>query len=60
MSKFRLAHCFTARLKWFCHFDDDVYVNIKELLKLLVKYNSSKSYYIGRNPRGPNGKVVSL
>ena len=46
------------RVKWYCHFDDDVYVNVKELSKLLAKYNSSKPYYIGRNPRGPNGVKV--
>ena len=46
------------RVKWYCHFDDDVYVNVKELSKLLSQYNSSKPYYIGRNPRGPNGVKV--
>ena len=46
------------RVKWYCHFDDDIYVNVKELSKLLAKYNSSKPYYIGRNPRGPGGVMV--
>ena len=46
------------RVKWFCHFDDDVYVNVKELSKLLSQYNSSEPYYIGRNARGPYGVKV--
>ena len=34
-------------LRWFCHLDDDQYLNIKALKNLLKKYNSSKKYYIG-------------
>ena len=52
-------HDVVVRIKWFCHFDDDIYVNVKELLKLLSQYDSSKPYYIGRNPRGPLGAGVS-
>lgn len=36
---------FTGR--WFCHFDDDEYLNIRTLSKELKKYNSSRDYYVG-------------
>jgi len=49
---------FVDRVEWYCHFDDDVYVNVKELSKLLSQYNSSKPYYIGKNPKGPDGVKV--
>ena len=34
--------------QWFCHFDDDVYVNLAQLSKLLQKYDPNKPYYIGK------------
>lgn len=34
---------------WFCHFDDDQYVNVKNLRKFLSKFDSRTSFYIGRN-----------
>ena len=34
--------------KWFCHFDDDVYVNAVALQKLLSSYNYSGYWYLGR------------
>ena len=33
--------------RWFCHFDDDVYLNIRTLSTQLRKYNSSRRYYLG-------------
>ena len=39
------------RYQWFCHFDDDVYVNVKQLSNLLQKYDYNKPYYIGRWPQ---------
>ncbi|XP_065919467.1 beta-1,3-N-acetylglucosaminyltransferase radical fringe-like isoform X2 [Dysidea avara] len=42
------------QVQWYCHFDDDVYVNVKELSNLLSKYDQSKPYYVGRFPR-PGG-----
>ena len=41
---------FSRRYQWFCHFDDDVYVNVKQLSNMLQKYNHNKPYYIGRWP----------
>lgn len=34
--------------KWFCHVDDDNYVNMEALLKLLSQYQSFQDVYIGR------------
>ena len=34
--------------RWFCHFDDDVYVNTKILSSFLKRYDSTKEYYFGR------------
>ncbi|XP_028978336.1 beta-1,3-N-acetylglucosaminyltransferase lunatic fringe isoform X2 [Esox lucius] len=34
--------------KWFCHVDDDNYVNVRPLVKLLSHYNHSHDVYIGR------------
>jgi len=35
--------------KWSCHFDDDNYVNIDQLLQTLAKYDHNQSFYIGRS-----------
>lgn len=34
--------------KWFCHFDDDNYVNVPRLLKLLDNYSPREDWYLGR------------
>ena len=47
-----------VRVNWYCHFDDDMYVNLKELYKLLSQYDPSEPHYIGRNNRGPAGVKV--
>jgi hypothetical protein len=33
--------------RWFCHFDDDEYLNVVNLFKELKKYDSSADYYVG-------------
>ena len=42
--------------KWFCHFDDDIYVNAVALQKLLSSYNNSGYWYLGRWPSTHYGK----
>ena len=44
-----LYFCF--RYQWYCHFDDDMYVNIPALGKLLEQYDPHQPYYIGRWPK---------
>lgn len=34
--------------RWFCHVDDDNYLNIVSLLKLLSQYSHMQDVYIGR------------
>lgn len=34
--------------RWFCHFDDDNYVNIPQLRKLLQKYDNTNEWYLGK------------
>ncbi|XP_071360913.1 beta-1,3-N-acetylglucosaminyltransferase lunatic fringe-like [Trachinotus anak] len=34
--------------KWFCHVDDDNYVNVGSLLKLLSQYSHTQDVYLGR------------
>ncbi|XP_040001318.1 beta-1,3-N-acetylglucosaminyltransferase lunatic fringe-like [Xiphias gladius] len=38
----------TSGKKWFCHVDDDNYVNVGSLLKLLSQYSHTQDVYIGR------------
>ena len=40
----------TLFFRWYCHFDDDQYLNIRALSSLLQKYNSSEKYYFGKWP----------
>ena len=39
------------RYQWFCHSDDDVYVNVLELSRFLKQYNPHKPYYVGKFPQ---------
>ncbi|KDR18395.1 Fringe glycosyltransferase, partial [Zootermopsis nevadensis] len=34
--------------KWFCHFDDDNYVNVPRLVKLLADYSPQEDWYLGK------------
>ncbi|XP_018336908.1 fringe glycosyltransferase [Agrilus planipennis] len=34
--------------KWFCHFDDDNYVNVPRLVRFLGDYNSREDWYLGK------------
>ncbi|XP_069694973.1 fringe glycosyltransferase [Periplaneta americana] len=34
--------------KWFCHFDDDNYVNVPRLLSLLADYSPQEDWYLGK------------
>ena len=40
--------------RWFCHFDDDIYVNIPRLVSMFQKYNPTEEFrYIGNFPFPP-------
>ncbi|KAL1491921.1 hypothetical protein ABEB36_012441 [Hypothenemus hampei] len=34
--------------KWFCHFDDDNYVNVPKLVRFLGDYNPREDWYLGK------------
>jgi hypothetical protein len=35
--------------RWFCHFDDDQYVNVPGLLRKLADFPADQSWYLGKN-----------
>ncbi|ESO98634.1 hypothetical protein LOTGIDRAFT_93476, partial [Lottia gigantea] len=37
-----------SKKRWFCHVDDDNYVNIPQLVKLLRQYNHTQDWYLGK------------
>lgn len=34
--------------RWFCHVDDDTYLNVPMLVKVLQKYNHTSDWYLGK------------
>ena len=38
----------TLLFSWWCHADDDTYLHIPNLVKLLQQYNDTEDWYIGR------------
>ncbi|XP_049495088.1 beta-1,3-N-acetylglucosaminyltransferase lunatic fringe [Panthera uncia] len=41
-------HFMESGRKWFCHVDDDNYVNVRALLRLLASYPHTQDIYIGK------------
>uniref|UniRef100_A0A2K6FMP7 LFNG O-fucosylpeptide 3-beta-N-acetylglucosaminyltransferase n=1 Tax=Propithecus coquereli TaxID=379532 RepID=A0A2K6FMP7_PROCO len=41
-------HFIESGRKWFCHVDDDNYVNLRALLRLLASYPHTQDVYIGK------------
>jgi hypothetical protein len=39
---------FLCLYRWFCHFDDDNYVNVPALLDLLARYDPKDHWYLGK------------
>lgn len=35
-------------LRWFCHVDDDNYVNVRTLVKFLSRYPHTQDMYVGK------------
>ena len=34
---------------WMCHIDDDQYMNVWKLKRMLIKYDPNKPWYIGKS-----------
>ncbi|XP_078093542.1 beta-1,3-N-acetylglucosaminyltransferase lunatic fringe-like isoform X2 [Mustelus asterias] len=58
-----------SRLRWFCHVDDDNYVNVRALLALLSSFPPTRDVYIGKpsldrpieaSEKLPNNKTRSV
>lgn len=45
---FLLTSILLFACRWFCHFDDDNYVNIPRLVDLLNDYSPSVDWYLGK------------
>lgn len=45
---FPLKISFWFRCRWFCHFDDDNYVNVPRLVRFLGDYNPREDWYLGK------------
>ncbi|CAL4166551.1 unnamed protein product, partial [Meganyctiphanes norvegica] len=39
---------FDSYKRWWCHFDDDNYVNVASLARILGKYNPMQDWYLGK------------
>ena len=47
--------------QWYCHVDDDVYLNeIPQLSQFLQQYDSHKPYYLGKWPGKQRGGEVEV
>ena len=41
-------HSIFSYSRWFCHFDDDNYVNVPSLVRHLQRYDPNTEWYIGK------------
>ncbi|VDM09575.1 unnamed protein product [Wuchereria bancrofti] len=54
--KLIVSDCSNGHTRWACHFDDDNYVNIAELVRVLKKLDPKRDWYLGRpSTVGPVG-----
>ena len=43
-----LSYFLSSDRSWFCHVDDDTYLNVPALVKMLSSYSSKKEWYLGK------------
>ena len=46
--------------QWWCHFDDDNFVNVVALGNMLEKYDSDKSWYLGKTSTASPLKIMTM
>ena len=46
--------------QWFCHCDDDMYINIPQLSQYLLQHDPHKPYYIGKWPGRKRGGYMNV
>ena len=44
----RVPYFLLFPFRWFCHFDDDNYVNVVTLVKTLQNFNPHEDVYLGK------------
>jgi len=52
-----LDYYYASDKRWFCHVDDDTYVNIPALVTLLQQYDHTRDWYLGRSSIGHPVKI---
>ena len=58
--RYKLIHC-NILISWYCHFDDDSYVNVPALIKLLDKHKGKEeNLYLGHYPSLWSGHAQNL
>jgi len=53
-------HFLRSHKQWWCHFDDDNYVNVVALGKLLERFDSSKPWYLGKTSTASALKIMDI
>ena len=51
-------HFLRSHKQWWCHFDDDNYVNVAALLQTLEQYEAGKPWYLGKTSTASPLKIV--
>ena len=51
-------HFLRSHKQWWCHFDDDNYVNVAALLHTLEQYEAGKPWYLGKTSTASPLKIV--
>ena len=46
--------------QWWCHFDDDNFVNVLALGQMLQKYDSDKPWYLGKTSTASPLKIMTM
>ena len=52
--------CASYSYAWYCHVDDDMYVNVPRLSQFLQQYDPNKPYYFGKWPRMQRGGEANV
>jgi len=46
--QYEFNHFLNTHHKWFCHFDDDQYVNVPRLVSKLAEFPTNQAWYLGK------------
>lgn len=54
------SHFLRSHKQWWCHFDDDNYVNVVALARLLERYDPSQPWYLGKTSTASALKIMDI